>query len=122
MALTKSKFQSVAEKLFAKAKAGNLTVSCSFELLGDYDPVLETNAASITQSIDCIREDYDAKAKDGLIVQRDDFKLLAEFVSFTKLSPRTDGVIVTVDGKKCVIVHVDLDAASAVYTLQVRAS
>ncbi len=120
MALSKTKFKASAVKLFAKAKAGGLTTSCTFELLGEYDPVLETNATSVTDTVDCIREDYTDAQKDGTIIQRSDFKLLAQFDSFTKLSPRTDGVVVTVDGVRCTIVNGMLDAADAVYTLQVR--
>lgn len=121
MSLSKEKFKTSAAKLFKKAKDGGLIVSCTFELLGDYDP-LTGQSASVSQTIDCIREDYTEYQTDGVNVQRDDFKLLAQFDDFTSLSPRADGVKVTVNGLNCTIEHVDLDAADAVYTIQVRGS
>lgn len=121
MALSKTKFQAVAAKLFQKAKAGDLVIQCKFELFGEYDPILETNAASITETIDCIREDYSEMSLNNDNIQRGDYKLLAQHVSFTKLDPRTDGVKLTINGKSTTIAHAELDAADAVYTIHVKA-
>jgi len=121
MALSKTKFQSVAAKLFQKASDGDLIISCVFELLGDYDPVLETNAASITETIDCIREEYSEMSRNNDNIQRGDYKLLAQYVDFTKLDPRTDGVKLTINDKVTTIAHAELDAADAVYTIHVKA-
>ena len=122
MALSKTKFQAVAAKLFQKASDGDLIVSCKFELLGDYDPVLETSTASISETINCIREEYNEMSMNGQNVQRGDYKLLAQYVDFTKLDPRTDGVNLTINGKSTTIAHAELDAADAVYTIHVKAS
>lgn len=122
MALSKANFQAVATKLFAKAKSGDLLVSGAFKLLGAYDPVTETSAASVNQTIDCIREEFAANEKGVGSIQRDDFKLLARHSDFTLLTPRIDGVKVTVIGLNCSIVSAGLDAADAVYTIHVRAS
>lgn len=121
MALSKTKSQAVAAKLFQKAKDGDLIVSCKFELLGEYDPILETNAASITETIDCIREGYSEMSLNNDNVQRGDYKLLAQYLDFTKLDPRTDGVKLTINGKITTIAHAELDAADAVYTIHVKA-
>ena len=121
MPLNKTKFKAVASKLFTQARNGGLTINCTFELLGDYSPSTG-QAASVSQAIECIREDYTEYQTDGVNVQRDDFKLLAEVDSFTLLSPRTDGVKVNVNGVSCVIKHVDTDTADAVHTIQVRGS
>lgn len=121
MALSKTKFKAVAAKLFAKASAGDLTIDCVFEQLGTYSPSTGQLPA-ITETITCIREEYNAHQVDGQIIQRDDFKLLAQYDDFIALTPRADGVTVTVDGVKCVIVKAPIDAADAVYTIQCRAS
>ena len=122
MALSKEKFKGVAAKLFQKAEDGNLTIECEFELLGAYNPVSETNSPSVLETVTCIREEFTIKAKDGTLVQCNDFKLLAQYDDFTLLSPRTDSVTVTVDGVRCAIVDAPLDAANAVYEIQVRGS
>lgn len=122
MALSKTKFQDVAAKLFQKASDGDLVIPCVFESLGEYDPITETNAASVSETIDCIREEYNEMSMSGQNVQRGDYKLLAQYTDFTKLDPRIDGVKLTINGKSTTIAYAELDAADAVYTIHVKAS
>lgn len=118
---SKAGFKRLAKGLINNTFA-DFRVSCAFELLGDYDPVTESNAAPLSDTILCIREEFKAYQIDGQIVQVNDFKILAEFDNFTSLSPRTDGVLVTVNGLSCSIISAPLDAADAVYTIHMRAS
>ena len=118
---TRAGFKSLANKLINSTFA-DFREWCTFELLGDYNPVTETNSASTSQTVLCIRQEFNANQKDGNIVQRQDFKILAEFDKFTLLSPRTDGVLVTINGLSNSIVSSTLDAANAVYTIHLRAS
>lgn len=122
MALSKQKFKSVADKLFTKARNGGLVINCDFELKGDYDPVTNTDTPSIIEQIECVRDDYSAHQIDSEIIQRNDFMLLARFDSFTTLTPKNDSVTVGVGGVNCSIVNIKLDAADAVYIMQVRGS
>ena len=117
----KAGFKKLADNLINNTFA-DFRVDCIFELLGAYDPVTETNAAPVTQTIKCIRQEFNAEQKNGSNVQSDDFKILAEFDKFTLLSPRVDGLIVTVNLLSNTIVSADLDAANAVYTIHLRAS
>lgn len=123
MALSKTKFKSVADKLFTKAEQGGLTVSAAFTELGEYNPVTQTQTADKSQTIsNCMREEFNAYEKGGDGVQRDDFKLMVQYNSFSALTPQTDVTSVVVDGLTCGIMSVDLDAADAVYILHLRAS
>jgi hypothetical protein len=118
---TQADFKSLADSLI-NGTFSDFRQTCVFELLGSYDPVTETNAASATNTIKCIRLEFNAMQKNNSVIQRDDFMLLAEFDKFTNLSPRTDGVIVTIQGVANSIVSTELDPANAVYTIHVRAS
>jgi len=121
MALSKTKFQDVAAKLFQKASDGDLIVSCKLELLGDYDPVTETSTASISETINCIREEYSEMSINSDNIQRGDYKLLVPYASLGGFDPRTDGVKLTINGKITTIAHAGLDEADAVYTIHVKA-
>lgn len=118
MALSREKFTAVSEKLFAKARAGNLDADCVFEKLGSYSPSTG-QLPPATETVSCIREEYTAKQKDGTIIQRNDFMLMAQVADFSALTPRTDGVTVTVDGIECTIVDID-NTFDIVYIMQVR--
>lgn len=126
MPTTKAEFQDVASELFTDefadfAPLRDFTKPASG---GTYDPVTETTTGGnppVTESIPCIREDYNASQYDGVQIQIGDFKLLAQVSSFDAITPRTDGVTVDVDGTECQIVSAQKDAADAVWTMQVRA-
>lgn len=120
MALTQTKFKSVAAKLFAKAKAGNLTQSVTFSTQGGTDPVTGATTAGVSDTVDVVREDYKSNEIDGSIVMQGDFKLLAEFDSFVNLDPRNSGITATVDGVDVRLMDAQKDAADAVWTLQMR--
>jgi len=120
MALTQTKFKSVAAKLFAKAKAGNLTQLVTFATQGGTDPVTGATTAGASDTVDVVREDYQANEIDGSIVMQGDFKLLAEFDSFVNLDPRSSGITATVDGVDVRLMDAQKDAADAAWTLQMR--
>lgn len=120
MALTQTKFKSVAAKLFAKAKAGNLTASVVFSKAGGTDPVTGATTAGVSDTVDVIREDYQSNETDGTLVKQGDYKLLAEFDSFVNLAPRTSGITAVVDGVSVRLMDAQTDAADAVWTLQMR--
>lgn len=122
MALSKTKFQVVADKLFAKASDGGLVVSATFKELGAWDPISETTTGDISETITtCIREEFDAYQINNDSIQRDDFKLLVRVSSFSKLLPRIDKTKVTVNSLSCSIINLMKDTADAVYTLHLRA-
>lgn len=120
MALTRNKFQSVAEKMFAKAKTGNLTLVSAFKKAGGYDPVTGTSSPATTDTVDVIREDYNANEIDGDLIKSSDFKLLARTVSFVNLDPKTSGITAVIEGVTVNLEDAQKDAADAVWTLQMR--
>lgn len=120
MALTQTKFKSTAAKLFAKAKAGNLTASVVFSKAGGTDPVTGQTTTGASATVDVIREDYQSNEIDGTLVKKGDYKLLAEFDSFVNLDPRESGITAVVDGVSVRLMDAQKDAADAVWTLQMR--
>lgn len=121
MALNKQKFKDSADKIFNKAEQGGLTISCDFDVAGQYDVITNTQLPATSETITtCIREEFKAHEVDGDNVKRDDFKLLVRFVSFATVNPKASGALVTVSGVKCSIMNTELDAADAVYTIHCR--
>jgi hypothetical protein len=120
MALSQAKFISVADKLFAKAKAGNLTKSAIFSLPGAYNALADTIGTPQTKTVDVIIETFSSREIDGQLIQANDKKLLARNNEFTTFTPRTDGTSVSINGSSLVIVGAELDPAEAVWTIQVR--
>lgn len=118
MAKTKAQFQGVAAKL--KAKFSTFFIARTFTAPGGYDPVTEVQVPGATESVECLREDYNAGQIDGQSIMKNDFKLLVVAADFSVIYPKTDGLKVNVDGKSCTVVSANLDAADAVWTLQVR--
>ena len=120
MALTKVKFKGVASRLMSKAKDGQLVVSCVFGTKGEYNPVTATYASGSSETVQCVREDYQAQSVDGQHILAGDYKLIALVDDFSTIVPRPDNVTLTVAGVNARIVQVQKDAADAVYMLQVR--
>lgn len=119
MAKTKTQFQGVAAKL--KANFSTFFTPRVFTAPSGYDPVTEVMTGAVTDSVECMREDYTASQIDGQSIQKNDFKLIALAADFTTIQPKTDGLKVNVDGKECSVIYAQLDAADAAWTLQVRA-
>ena len=114
----KSEFQDLADELINDEFA-DFRRSCVFTKPGTYNPIDGTSGTATTDTVLCIREDYTASQIDGQSIQANDFKLLGVADDFS-LNPRTDGIKVTFDGGTYSIISVELDAADAVYILQVR--
>lgn len=119
MATTKSEFQDLAAEL--KAEFQDFFIARTFAAPSGYDPVTEMQVPGATESVECLREDYTTGQIDGQSIMKNDFKLLVVAADFSVIQPKTDGLKVTVDGKSCTVVSANLDAADAVWTLQVRA-
>jgi len=120
VALSKAKFQAVADRLFAKAKAGDITKVAVFTLPGTFDPLTEVQQPSYSEVVDVIIESYKANEVDGQLIQANDAKLLVRNNQFMAISPRTDGMTLTINSASLVIVSADIDPANAVWTIQVR--
>jgi hypothetical protein len=118
MPTTKSEFQDLAAEL--KEEFQDFFIARTFTAPGGYDPVTEVQVPGAAESVECLREDYTAGQIDGQSIQKNDFKLLAVAADFSVIHPKTDGLKVNVDGKVCSVVNANLDAADAVWTLQVR--
>lgn len=118
MPTTKAEFVTVASDLFTEF--ADFIQQAVFSVPGSQDPVTGATQPATTETVGVIREDYDARQIDGQQIQRNDFKLLARVSQFSAVTPRTDGVTVTVDGLACQIVTAEKDAANAVWTIQVR--
>ena len=118
MAVNKAKFKNVALKL--RVKFDDFFEPYVFEIQGDYDPLTSSYTNGVTQTVDCLREEFQASQFDGQLIQNGDFKLLALYDDFQAIAPRTDGLKVTVGGKLCTVIKVSPDAANAMYTIHVR--
>lgn len=117
---TKTQNQSKAVKMFAKAKAAGHLIACTFSKGGGYDPITDMQSAPITEVIDCLRSNYAAGQIDGQAIQSDDFELFTLRSLFLTLTPKTQGLKVTVSGKVCTIVSIVSDPDDITLTLQVR--
>lgn len=120
---TQAAFQQVAADLFSVfadfAKPTTFTRPGSG---GVYDPITgETTGGTPAHAstAPAIRQDYEAQEVDGQAVQRNDFKLLVRKATLNT-DPRADSVTVSFGGRQCRIINAELDAADAVWTLQVR--
>lgn len=120
MALSKAKFKSVAKKLFDKAKSGSLTKSATFRLAGTIDPITEEETGSYSETVQAIVEAYNGREVDGEMIQANDLKLLVLDDDLTGITPRSDGMTLSVDGSQLTIVKADIDTAEAVWTIQIR--
>ena len=120
MALSQAKFISTADKLFAKAKAGNLTRVAVFSLPGDYDPLTDIIGDPYSETVDAIIEKYNKREIDGQLVQSNDLKLLVRNSQLMAIDPRTDGMTLSINGSSLTIIDADIDPANAVWTIQVR--
>lgn len=122
---TQADFQQVAADLFGVfadfAKLRSFSKPGSIGTLDPNTGIVSGGGAEVIESVPTIREDYNAQEVDNQAIQRNDFKLLVQANSFTNISPRTDSVRVDVDGASCRIINAEIDAAEAVWTLQVRA-
>lgn len=123
MSLSKQKFQSLATKLFEKAKAGNLTGLAVFSKPGGQkDPITGQAPAGLSDTVDCIREEYSSQETDGIQVHVNDFKLIIQTQSFVNLSPRDNLVTVEFEGEQLSVVNASKDPADVIWTIQVRAT
>lgn len=120
MALSKAKFKATANKIFSKAKSGNLTESATFRLAGSIDPITEEETGSYTETVQAIIESYNKKEIDGQQIQANDLKMLILADDFTGIDPRVDGMTVSVNGSTLTIMGAEIDTAKAVWTVQVR--
>lgn len=118
MSLSKEKFQAVATRI--KNKSGNLFTPVVFSMPGVTNPITGAVTAGATETIDALREDYDSAQIDGQIIRSTDFKLLVLASDVNSINLRAPGLRVVVDGKSCQVISAAIDAANAVYTLQVR--
>lgn len=116
--VTRKKFQDVAKKI--KAKFADFFISREFSLDGGFDPLTRLPASTVTDNVECLREEYEQAQVDGQKIQGDDFKLLALPSDFSTLTPNTSGLKVTVEGKSCEVIEASIDAASAMWIIQVR--
>ena len=118
MATTQQEFKDAASEVFIEF--ADFLVGRDFVKAGSYDPVTGTTTGDITENVPSLREDYDKRQIDGQSIQSNDFKLLVEAVNFATIAPNVDDLTVTVDGKRCKVIGAMIDAANAVYTIQVR--
>lgn len=118
MAVKKSKFKKVADKLlnntFADFKAPLTLKQTTSATYGQ-------PATSISEAHEAIRLEYEASEIDGQSIQRGDFKLIAEAVKWVSVDVRADNVSATFNGEEVDIVSVISDPAGATYTFQARA-
>lgn len=117
MPTTQSEFQTLASEL--KAEFADFFKPRVFTLQGSYSPSTGVND-SVSETVDALREDYTAREIDGQSIQANDFKLLVLVSDFKVLTPRIDGLHVSVDEKECAVINAQKDAADAVWTIQVR--
>ena len=118
MATTQAEFQLTAIEL--KDEFADFFKPLVFSLPGVTNPITGAVTAGATETIDALREDYDSAQIDGQIIRSTDFKLLVLASDVDSINLRAAGLRVAVDGKSCQVISVALDAANAVYTLQVR--
>lgn len=116
--VTRKKFQDVAVKI--KAKFADFFISREFKIETGFDPITRVASTSVIDNVECMRENYDQSQIDGQSIQINDFKLLALNEDFSTLLPTVNGLKVTVDGKSCDVIDSNLDAANAMWTIQVR--
>jgi hypothetical protein len=117
--VTRADFQGVASDI--KTTFADFFLPRVFSLPGSFDPITETETGGATETVDAMREEYEAGQIDGQAIQSKDFKLLALANDFDTINPKTDGLTVSVDGTECQVIHAEKDAADAVWTIQVRA-
>jgi len=119
MATTQAEFQQVATDL--KIEFADFFKPAIFTKLGDYDPLTGETVGDIEFTVDALREDYAAGQIDGQSIQYNDFSLLILADEFTVAQPTVDDLRLEFNGKSALtVVHGALDAANAVWTLQVR--
>ena len=118
MPTTQAEFQQVALEI--KAEFADFFKPLSFTLAGDYDVSTATTTDDTIEIVDAMREEYNPHQVDGQSIQSNDFKLLALDFDFKTLKPVMNGLKVTVNSKSCTIINAMLDAADAVWTIQVR--
>ncbi|MGB1297281.1 MAG: hypothetical protein ACPG8A_03350 [Psychrobium sp.] len=119
MATLKSEFQDLANELIDDEFADFFPVR-AFEKAGAYDPLSGSSAPTI-DSVPCARMEFNESQFNGESIKVGDFKLLAKNSAFSTLVPSSANITVDVDGLKCEVVRASLDAANAVWTMQVRA-
>lgn len=117
--VTRSDFQNVAADI--KTTFADFFVPRVFTLPGSFDPITEQETGGVTETVDAMRDKYDARQVDGAAIQVKDFKLLAMVNDFIAINPKTDGLKVNVDGVECQVIDAEKDPADAVWTIQVRA-
>lgn len=118
MATTQQEFKDAAKELFVEF--ADFLVSREFVKAGDYNPVTGTTTGDIIETVDSLCEEYSQGEIDGQLIQSNDYKVLALVEDFTLIQPKTDDIKLTIGGKRANIVRVSVDAANAIYTMQVR--
>ena len=118
MATTQLEFQQVADEL--KIEFADFFKPANFTRKGAYDPLARTTTGDIDLTVDALREEYNAQQIDGQSIQVNDFKLLIVASEFTTIQPTADGLSCIYDGRTITVKRAMLDAANAMYTLQVR--
>ncbi|HAD31527.1 MAG: hypothetical protein CL578_22400 [Alteromonadaceae bacterium] len=116
--VTRADFQGIAADI--KTTFSDFFLPRVFTLPGAVDPITEQETGGATETVDAVREEYQARQIDGQAIQSRDFKLLALVNNFTEINPKTDGLKVNVDGVDCQVVRAEKDAADAVWIIQVR--
>ena len=118
MPTTQAEFQQVADEL--KIEFLDFFKPAIFTRKGTYDPLTRQTTGDIILTVDALREEYMANQIDGQSIQANDFKLLIVASEFTTIQPTTDGLSCVYDGRTITVKRATLDAADAMYTLQVK--
>lgn len=91
-----------------------------FSLVGSYNPVTGVTTEPTVDDVNGIRLEYRADQIDDNRIQANDYMLVIKATEFSNLTPAVTGVKVELDGRTINLVHAAIDAANAVWTLQVR--
>ena len=116
MATFPSEFIGLAAELIGDEFAAFAT-DAIFEQSTGYNPDADEETFQ-TQTVPCIRMDYESQQISGLIAVSD-FMLIGQYQLFT-WEPSEDNTFVTYGGKKCQVKNHRIDPAGATITLQVR--
>lgn len=119
MATTKAEFKQLADELI-NGEFADFFSNRVFTVPGVKNPITGVVTGGVSKSISCLRADYKADQIDGLIIRSIDFKLVLLHKNVTGININAANLRVMVEGKSCLVINVSLDAADAVYTLQVR--